>query len=215
MTTADVYTTRSDLYDYGLPRGLLSNTGRLCASVLASTDTFELDGHGFGLDQPLIVRIDAGGTMPVPLVANGTVYAIPVNDWTFQVASAPSGPAIDLTTNGELVVVATPLPFDKVMEYYSRWADGCLGGNAVPLKSPYPPIVVGIVAKLSAKALLILANQSSASMDDAEIDAKAQLERFAKGAPIRDARATGPANLAYGESVQDTRGWGACGERIP
>jgi hypothetical protein len=183
--------------------------------VLASTDTFELDGHGFGTDQPLIVRIDIGGTMPAPLVANGTVYAIPVNDFTFQVAGAPAGPAIDLTTNGDLVVVATPLPFDKVMEYYSRWADGCLGGNAVPFQAPYPPILVGIVAKLSAKALLILANQSSATMDEAEIDAKAQLERFAKGIPVRDGRASGPANLAYAESVKDARGWGACGERIP
>ncbi len=36
---ADPYSTVSDLYAFGLPRGALPNPGRLAASALASTDT--------------------------------------------------------------------------------------------------------------------------------------------------------------------------------
>lgn len=214
MTVSDVYATRSDLYDYGFQRGLLANPGRLCASVLAATDTFELDGHGFSTDHELLFRAEAGGTLPAPIVAGVTMYAIPVNDQMFKVAASPAGGAVDLTTDGTAVVVATPLPFDKTLEYYSRWVDGFLPAHAVPLKPPYPPLLVGIVAKLAAAQLLIHAGQTSASMRELEIDAKAQVERWREGTVIRDARASSPTNLAYSESVSSSRGWPS-GSHLP
>jgi hypothetical protein len=199
----NLYATRADLYDHGLPRGLLANPGRRCAAASASTDTFELDGHGFETDTALIFRAEGSGALPAPLVAGTTYYAIRVTDSTFKVAATLGGAAIDLTASGTAVMVATPLPFDKVIERYSRFVDGCLPAHAVPLgvAEAVPIEVVAIVAELSAKKLLLIRGQSSESMKEAEIGAKAQLERWGKGLKIRDATATASTNLAYSESV--------------
>jgi hypothetical protein len=197
-----------------LPRGLLANPGRICSSVLASSDAFELDGHGFETDDPLVFRIESGGTMPAPIATGTTYRAIRVSDTLFQVAAAAAGPAIDLTTDGALVVVATPLPFDEVLEFYSRFVDGCIPAHAVPLTAPYPITVTALVAELSAHRLLLIAGQSSESMTAIELGAKAQLERFANGmVPGRDARFTASTNLAVAASTAaaDPRGWGAGG----
>lgn len=213
MTTPEnVYAVRSDLFKYGLPRGLLVNPGRVCGSVLAVNDSFELDGHGFATGDVLYFRVESGGALPAPIVTGQAYYAIEtVSNSFFKVASSSGGPAIDLTTDGSAVVVATPLPFDEVLEFYSRFVDGCLPAHLVPLVSPYPIIVVATVAELSAKKLLLFAGQSSASMTEAELAARAQVERWAKGMPLRDARATAPADLAYSESVTNPRGWGGGG----
>ncbi len=211
------YATRADLYKYGLPRGMLANPGRLLGSVLASTEAFELDGHGFETDDAILFRAESGGNVPAPLVAGTTYYAIRVNDQFFKVATAPAGSAINLTTDGVSVVVTTELPIDEVLEFYSRFADAFLPAHLVPLTAPYPITVTALVAELAAKKLLLMAGQSSASMTEAELAAKAQLERWAKGIPLRDARATSSANLAYGESAPAVgpRNWTPVGGRLP
>jgi hypothetical protein len=206
------YATRADLYRYGLPRGLLANPARLCASAEDSTDTFELDNHGFETDDQLLFRPEEGGELPAPLVLGTTYYAIRVTDSTFKVAAAAAGSAINLTTDGVSVLVAIALPITEVLEFYSRFADAFLPAHLVPLKSPYPITVTALVAELAAKRLLLIAGQSSQSMTEIELSAKAQLERWAKGIPLRDSRATASANLAVSEgSTGDPRGWGVGG----
>jgi len=210
----NLYATRADLYDHGLPRGLLTNPGRRCAAASASTDTFELDGHGFDTDVELVLRAEGSGSLPAPLVAGTTYYAIRVTDSTFKVAATAGGGAIDLTASGVAVMVATPLPFDKVIERYSRFVDSCLTAHIVPLgvAKPVPIEVVAIVAELSAKKLLLIRGQSSESMKEMELGAKAQVERWEKGEVLRDGNATTSANLAHSESVvANPRGWGVGG----
>lgn len=205
----DVYATRADLYKFGLPRGRIANPARLCASALASNDTFTLDDHGLETDDALLFRAESGGALPSPLVAGTTYYAIRDTDATFRVAATKSGAAINLTTDGSSVLVATPLPIDEVLEFYSRFVDPFLPAHLVPLTAPYPITVTAIVAELAAKKLLLLSEQNSAAMTEAELGAKAQLERWAAGIPLRDTQATPSANLAYSESVTaDPRGWG-------
>jgi hypothetical protein len=76
-------------------------------------------------------------------------------------------------------------------------------------------LVKGIVAKLSFKELLRLNGQTSISTKDAELEAKAQLERWAKGLPIRNA-VSAPTNLAVSERITaDPRGWSPEGGTIP
>jgi hypothetical protein len=208
------YATRADVYKYGLPRGMLANPGRLCASVLATTDAFELDGHGFETDDPILFRAEAGGVLPPELVAGTTYYAIRVNEQFFKVAASAAGSAIDLTVDGDAVVVASPLPFDDVLEFYSRFVDPFLPAHVVPLEDPFPVTVTAIVAELTAKKLLIIAGQKSESMSETELAAKAQLERWAKAIPLRDARATAPANVAVSETAasdSSSRDWDAGG----
>lgn len=213
----DVYATRADLYRYGLPRGKLANPGRLCASVSALTDLFELDGHGLETDLPILFRAEAGGQLPDPIVEGVTYRAIRVSDSTFKAADVPGGPPIDLTTDGVSVLVATELPIDETLERYSRHVDGFLPAHCVPLQPPYPVNVVAIVAELAAKKLTLIHRQSSEQMDQMEIAANAQLTRWAKGLPLRDRDATAAANLAISAAVHigDPKGSAGNGGTIP
>lgn len=114
------------------------------------------------------------------------------------------------------MLVSKALPFDRILESCSRFADDFMPAHLVPFTAPYPIRVVEIVATLAAKKLQASSGTSSVSVNDAELAAKAQLERFAKGLPLRDATATGPANLAVRATlatVTDPRGWGS--ETLP
>lgn len=211
------YAQPSDVYKYGLPRGALGNPGRLLASSLAATSTMELMEHGFVLNDPVTFRATDGGTLSSPLVAGTTYYVIPLTYSTFQVAAAPNGPAITLTVDGVSMAVTADLPFADVLEFYSRFVDGFLPAEVVPLQAPYPVTVIGIVAQLSAKKLQILSGLTSESMDASELAAKAQLERWAAGLPVRDAASTQqPANLAVNvqppsPQILGWTGWSANG----
>lgn len=190
------YATKSDVYKYGLPRGALGNPGRLVASSLAATSTIELAEHGFATGDAVTLRATEGGTLSAPLVSGQTYYVIWVTDSTFQLSATQNGSAISLTTDGVSMMVSMDLPFNEVLEFYSRFVDGFVP-HAVPLPTPYPITVVAIVAELAAKKIQILSGMKSGSMDEAEIAAGAQLKRWAAGVPVRDAAVTTqPSNVA-------------------
>lgn len=206
------YATKRDVFRYGLPRGTLSSEGRLVESALASTEVITLESHGFYTDDVLLLRAVEGGTLSAPLVAGTPYYAIRLSDSTFSLAATAGGAAINLTTNGVNMLVAIALPFDEILEFYSRFVDAFLPAHLVPLESPYPVTVTAIVAELAGKRLQLLSGVSSIAMDAIELAAKAQLERWAAAIPLRDARATGPANLAVSVTLDSTssgRGWGS------
>lgn len=205
------YATRSDLYTHGLPRGVLSNEGRLVASSLASTNVLTLDNHLFETDDRVQVRAIQGGVLSSPLVAGTVYYVIRLTDSTFSLAETSGGSAIDLTSNGESMVVTAEMPIDDLLEAYSRFVDDFIP-HLVPLAAPYPITIVRVVCELTAAKLLLLMGQSSTTMKEAEVGAKAQLERWASGQPIRDANATASSNMAItGNSgdIADPRGWGS------
>lgn len=205
------YATRAELYTYGLRRGVVSNEGRLVASSLASTNVLTLDGHLFETNDRVQVRAIQGGTLSAPLVAGTVYFVIRLSDSTFSLATSADGSAIDLTTNGEAMIVTPELPIDDLLEAYSRFVDDFIP-HLVPLASPYPVTVVRVVCELTAAKLLSLTGQASASMTDAEIAAKAQLERWVKGQPIRDVAVTASSNMAITSTagdVADPRGWGS------
>lgn len=210
--TADLYCSREDLYLYGLARGMLTSPAREVATVYPSTDVLELDGHGFGdsaTRTAVTFRVDSGGTIHTGLVAGTTYYAERLTDSTFQVyAAASGGSAINITAQGSLVFVAVPLPVDDVIEFRSRWCDDFFPAHLVPFEAPIPVLVRGITAQLAARQLMLLSGQLSGSLDELELAAKAQLARHAKGQPVRDVTATGPANLAITSPVTTGgRGW--------
>lgn len=203
------YATRADLHRYGLPRGLLANPGRLVAAVYAATDTLELDGHGVETDLPIVFRAESGGSLPAPLAAGTTYYGIRLTDSTFQVAATAGGAAIGLTSAGSRVVMSTSLPVDEVLERYSRFVDDHLPAHVVPLTVPYPVRVVAVVAELASQRLLWIAGQKSIAMDAIEAGAHKEIDRWAKGLPLRDATATAASNLAVSASASS--GWGLPG----
>lgn len=216
MTTR-VYATRQDLDDFGgLPDGALSNEGRVAASIAPSTDTIELLAHGFQTGSPLTVRAAEGGTIAAPLVAGTTYYAIRTSDDAFKLSATVSGSAIDITTAGANVIVAKMLPVDRMLEAYSRWVDDCLPAHLVPVlpdvNGVYPILIVKMVAQLAGVDLLHRGGKESDVVKTAALEAKAQLDRWAAGRPLRDTRITSPANLAVTTTLgaaADQRGWGS------
>jgi len=198
------YATQADIYRYVLARGALGNPGRLVDSSLAATSTITLAEHGFATGDAVTLRATAGGALSAPLVAGTIYYAVYVNDSEFTLSSTADGlTPITLTTDGVSVMVAADLPFAAVLELYSRFVDGFLPALAVPLPTPYPITIVAIVATLAAKRLQVISGMTSESMKDEELSAKAQLERWAAGLPVRDAAAaTQPTNLAVSPTCQ-------------
>lgn len=204
--TANVYATRRDVYRYGLPRGTLSMKGRELESVSASSDLLELNEHGFDDGDQVLVRAAEGGTLATPLVQGTPYYVIRVTDATFKLAATEGGDPIDLTVDGASMIVASPLPFDDVLEEMSRVVDGIIP-HVVPLTAPYPITVVAATAKLAAQELQRLAGITSASTKDMIADLKERLTLWAKGVPIRDAKVTtGSSNLAIATSAGNSPG---------
>ncbi len=211
------YCSESDLYDFGIPRGGIPNPGRLAADppANATTDAVELDVHGFVADDPVSFRAEAGGSLPSPLVAGVAYYAKPVGESYFQVAAAPGGAAIDLTTAGSGVLVLAPLPIAAAIEFASALIDDMIPAHAVPLQEPYPPIVVMTCAELAAAKLAARSGTASVSLSATADAARKRLERWAQGIPLRGtgASAQTPTNLAQSATAPllDTRGWARWG----
>jgi hypothetical protein len=222
MTTflLPAYALRSDVFKHGLARGSLGNPGRLVSSAVSGQTTVELQEHGFETNDAIIFRPTDAGVLPSPLVVGIPYYAIRQTSNEFQVSATPNGAPISFTTSAVSVLVGIDLPYDDVLQFYSRFVDGFLPAHLVPLPTDanglYPITVVGIVASLTARKLQIIAGQISESMAQAEIAAKAQLERWAAGLPVREAVKPVPANLSVNASLGtnadaklDPRGWGS------
>lgn len=212
------YCVTADLYDHGLPRGGLPNPGRLVADVTIATEVLELDGHGFRDDAELIFRAEAGGSLPSPLVAGTTYYAIVVSDSTFQVAATAGGAAIDLTTAGSNIVVVTPLPFATAIAWASSMVDDFLPAHVVPLESPYPPSVVAVTADLAIARLLMHTGGASRDFVTTKLmEAQKLLSRWAKGVPLRGENVPPAAGLAAVAvaTATDPRGWIPDGGTLP
>ena len=211
MATENLYCSRADV-NRRLPLGSIPSPSGIAASSLASSNVITYDGHGLETDDAVTVRAIEGGSLSAPLVAGTTYYVRRVNNASFELAATPGGAAIDLTSNAiEMVVVREPT-YDEYIEFYSRWSDAFLPSHLVPLDEPIHPFVKGIVADLVAKRLLNVGGQDSNLLNETELASKAQLERFAKGIPLRGAPTTASANLAITATMSDdtdARGWGS------
>ncbi len=199
----------SDLYAFGLPRGATPNPGRLVDDVDIASDTVQVDVHGFSTDDTISFRAESGGTMPSPLVAGTTYFAISVSESAFSVALVAGGAAIDLTTTGLRLVVIAPLPFADAISWASRRIDDSLPAHLVPLTAPIHEFVKMTCAELAIGKILTrsgAATESLAKMVDA---ADKRLMRWSKGVPLRGDDVPTASNVATTASAPaaDNRGW--------
>lgn len=209
---ANLYCSRGDV-TRRLPAGSVVSVVGVVESSLATTNVITFDGHGLETNDIVSVRAAEGGTLSAPFAAGTSYYAIRLSNGTFSLAATLSGAAIDITTNGVSMFVLREPDFDSHIEFYSRWCDSFFVGHVVPFTAgAIPALVSGITADLSAKKILNIAGQDSATLNTAEIASKAMLERHVKGITIRDASATASANSAVVTSLVasglDPRGWG-------
>ena len=212
-TNLPLYCTEADLYKFGMPRGLMGSSSRLVDSALSSTSIVTLDGHGFVLNDVVVFRATEGGSLAGGLTTGTNYYVLPLDEWTFQVSTSPSGSAVPFSSDAVSMIVMTPLPIDDVINLCSRWVEDFCPGHLVPFTSPFPIFISAIVAQLASRKLMQIAGKESASVEAYELAAKAQLERWAKGVKLRDAAATPPANLTNTATLVrtgiDPRGWGS------
>lgn len=208
--TANLYCSRQDV-NRRLPLGAIVSPSGIVASCSATTNAIEFDGHGLETDDAVTVRAVDGGVLSAPLVAGDVYYVMRLTTSSFQLARGPACSAIDITTAGVSMVVTREPIYDEVIEFYSRWADGCLPAHAVPFTGTIPALVKGVVADLSAKKLLNIGGQDSAILATAELASKAMLERLAPGIPLRDVNAISATNCAItsADLSADPRGWGS------
>lgn len=216
---AEAYATREDVYLCGLPRGSLSVRPRVVASVDVTTNRLEVTEHGCELDTPITFRVAGDGALAAPLTA-AVYYARPVDDTDdfLEVAATPGGPAVDLTTQGDpmmLVIRMRPM-LDRLLEVFSRWVDSLLIAHTVPLTAPFPPWVtytVAVRAAAQAARALGLGTQAD-KIFDAEEKAIVDALRLAKGSPLRDELATPASNLALGRTPAGSTRWGSCDPEV-
>lgn len=213
--TASAYCSSADVYQ-AFPPGSFPNPGRLVADVETATEIMTLDGHGFAEDAALVFRAESGGSLPAPLVAGTTYYAIPLGDSTFSVAASAGGAAIDLTTAGSSIVVTGSLPWDAVIEEASAIIDDVLIAQAVPL-DPVPAIVKRVAAQLAGRLMQQFCGvASNAPVTDDIASAQSILQRWVKGYQVRGPVEPQPANLAVTASSGNTpRAWYPTGGTLP
>lgn len=211
MTVADLYCSRADVTKR-LPLGSITSPSSIIASSIASTDVLTLDGHGLETDDEVTVRATDEGSLSTPLAPDTIYFAIRLTNATFKLAASSGGSAINITSDGASMLVTREPAYDDIIEFFSRWADTFLPAHVVPLEQPIHPLVRGIVADLSKKAILNIDGKDSASVDAAMVASSAQLTRFAAGLTLRGAPATEPATLAVsGRQTSDARDGGGCG----
>ena len=202
------YCQASDLYQYGLPRGSVPRQARMIASVDTDGDTLTLDGHGFSTDDALTFRAEAGGSLPSPLEAGETYYAIAVDSYRFQVSATAGGDAINLTTEGDLALVIPPDPIPGAIAWATGMIDDMVPANVVPMAEPYTPSVVSTCAELAAWKLLSVSGAQTDAFRDVEAGARKRLERWAKGVPIRGENQPTAASQAASQAVpRGTSAW--------
>ena len=214
MTTR--YCTRADV-SRRLPVGSVTSSSGVVAESSIGENTFTYDGHGLETGDPVNVRAIEGGTLPAPLVDGQRYFAIRESNSVFGLSATAGGPAIDITSSAVSMLITREPDIEEVIEFYSAWADTSLPAHLVPLDTPIHPFVKGIVADLAAKRILNGIGKESAVITAAEVEAKAQLERFASGLPLRGSPVTASANRAVTNTIAtssaDPRGWGS--RRLP
>lgn len=187
--------------------GSVPNGGRLCASALASSDVFELDCHGFELNATVRFRAEDGGSLPGNISAGTTYYAIPLDESRFQVSASSGGGAVNMSSDGELVVVMRDRPVNSAILMASAHVAPALRGNAEPTSLAEVPYQVrSLVALYAARILRVWSERDHADLAPLVLDAEKRLDKFMRGVPTGGLDATAPSNLAVARSAWRTAG---------
>lgn len=193
---ADLYCTQADLHAYGLPRGSFSNPGRLVHAVSLSLSAFELGDHEFVDGDAVVLRAEAGGSVPSPLASGTTYYVLVIDSNRFRLSAAVGGSPITLLSSGSGIIVGSDLPYAGAIQWASRMIDDMIPAALVPLSAPYSEIVVMTAAELACGKLGFFTGVGGSSLSQTLDFCQKRLARWAKGVPIRGTSAPTPAHLA-------------------
>lgn len=208
---ASQYCSVSDLFSYGLQPGSLANPARHVYSVTPGTDVLTADNHGLSTGDTVTFRADTiGGSLPSPLTAGTAYYATRINDSRFSVSATPGGSAIDLTTEGENVLVATEINYTAAILFASEVINNSLQAHIVPIdESAIPEIVRMTCAELAIGKLMSKYGSAPATLSTAVDAAQKRLERWSRSVPVRGVNSPPRAQRARAATAPyvDVKGW--------
>lgn len=209
----DLYCSRSDVYNVGVPRAALTRAARQIESVDATASILQQGGHGLKANDAVQFTASGSGVLPAPLALITIYYALAIvladgttDENRFQVSATSGGAAIDLSTVGTppfSLVVPTGPTIDSYIESFSRWVDSIIPADAVPLVSPIPAWIRNLVALRTAIATArSLGKAVGPEVSKAEDDSVKDAMRLAPGVPLRgDATAQKPTMSAIVQSA--------------
>jgi hypothetical protein len=199
-----------------LTGGSIRVEARLAAANPA-TDEIALDNHGMQTGDAFQLRLEPGATLPAPLAAGTTYYAIELSDIAFQAAATPTGAAIDITDAGENWSVVRFVPWARFIASSSALIDNQMTGSAVPM-DPVPEVVRHFTSLLVIERAMVFAGGSSEDVTRHMDRAQAMFDRWLAGRPIVGEDKPPAASKAIrtprsSGSATDSRGWG--GDTLP
>ena len=213
------YCIPADCYRF-VPPGMLQVPARLVAAVNATANLLTLQGHGLTTGDPLSFRAESGGSLPSPIMADTTYYAIVVSPDTFQVSTSVGGSAVDLTTAGSNVKAIPQMPWDRWIDECSASLEQTVVAHTVPLLNLDGSIPVPVreyTAALLAIRALAFCGRETVAVQELLPHYSKQADKWARGVPIRGTKTPTAANCAVVGNGRgaDPRGWDPRPGRLP
>lgn len=149
------YATRRDVYLLGLSAQAFVARSRPFDAVDATTATVRLRAHGLDTGDVVTFEATAGGALPTGLSAFAVYYAVPVSSDLFRVSLTSGGAAIASWASagsGWAIAIDYGPRLDAHLADASATIDEHLTAHDPPLLAPYPAVVVGMCARMAARA---------------------------------------------------------------
>lgn len=204
----------------------------LPADVDGATGTVRLDAHGLTADDVITFKVTSGGALPTGVTAFAPYYPTPTAFDLFKVAASLGGALMTFASVGSgWGVVVDPLR--RIAFHRAQTAaliDQHLMGYTAPIvvdpsTGLYPPVLVGLNARMTARAAVTSLQVENAAFKVAvdRLFAQEEFDNQILDRLSRDGWVLNPApkpaqeaNLAISESVVSPRGWdGRCPGRLP
>jgi len=143
------YCTRDDVYTLGLTAQAFIVRARPFDAVDAATASIRLKGHGFSAADLVLFESTSGGSLPTGVSTFTAYNPVIVSSDVFRIsgfssfASGGSGWGIGYDPGRRI---------DAHILESSAEIDDCLTALASPLIAPFPPVIVGLCARMAARA---------------------------------------------------------------
>jgi hypothetical protein len=159
VATPTAYVTRDQLFALAMRADMLIPPARVVEGVDTTADTLRVRANGYPVDAPLELVLNGFATVPGGLAAGTIFYAKPVpnSDDLVQLAAAPGGPAIDITSAGA-GVMSLAMQLGQVIDEAALVVSGLIDEALVNYGSPlvtWPPSVTLVAARLLAELLAV------------------------------------------------------------
>jgi len=149
------YATRRDVYLLGLAAQAFVARSRPFDAVDSASATVRLRAHGLATDDVVTFEVASGGTLPTGISAFTVYYAVPVSSDLFRLSLTAGGSPIASWASagsGWAIAIDYGPRLDAHLADASATIDEHLTAHEPPIAAPYPPVLVGLTARMAARA---------------------------------------------------------------